>query len=172
MQPYHLTPDVMIVTGRAHLKGPNFGPKLIFALGYCILIGIAIASLSDTASWEEFIAFALGMTIIGILIFAIIIATFYYWHIPRQARANHAMQPAFTLPYHVHWDDQELTLSSEKNHTTDAFSDFVYWLRAGDHLMLYRTKMLYNLIAAEAFETPQEREELIAKLVAAGVKQR
>jgi hypothetical protein len=172
MRAYHLTTDVMIVAGRAHFKGRYFGPKLIFAMLYCVLIGIAVAYLSDTTSLADFLTVTLGMTIIGILVFTIIIVTLYYWQIPRQARANHAMQPAFSLPYHVQWDNKEITLKSEKNHSTDAFGDFVAWSRAGEHVMLYRNKIIYNLIAAEAFETPEERDDLISKLVAAGVKQR
>ncbi len=172
MRAYHITTDVMIVSGRAHFKGRYFGSKLGLALGYCIFIGFVVAFMRDKASWEEFIGFALGIAVVGVLIFATIFATLYYWQIPRQARANHRMQPGFSLPYYVHWDDRELTLKSDKSHSTDAFGDFVAWLSAGDHLMLYRNKMIYNVIAAEAFETKQERDDLISKLVAAGVKQR
>jgi hypothetical protein len=172
MRAYHITADVMIDTGRAHFKGRYFSPKLAFAVIYSVLIGSAVAYLSETTSWEAFITVTLSMTFIGIVIFAIIISILYYWHIPRQARSNHRVQPALSLRYQASWDDREITLKSEKNHSTDAFGDFAAWLRAGDHVMLYRNKMIYNLIAAEAFETPQERDDLIAKLVAAGVKQR
>jgi hypothetical protein len=172
MRPFTHTPQILIETGRAHFKGSFLSLRLVLLLAYCVVVGVGVAIYLDTPTWLEFAAFAGGLTSFGILIFALIFAIVYFWQIPHQARQNFDIQKALSRVFVATWDDAIITIKSDSHQSTDAIGDFAFWLQARGHVMLYRSRHIYNVVAAEAFETVEERDDLIAKLTAAGVKPR
>jgi hypothetical protein len=106
-----------------------------------------------------------------VIFMVIVVALIHYLYIPWKAKQHFRQAASFRDEIALRWDAEWFHLKGERGSIDFMWSDFHRWSEDDKLLMLYHSDLLFNIVPKAALSGGQ-RDDIVNKLVEAGVKRR
>ena len=173
MTPLSFTLNEQLVVKAGQLAALHFAPRFLWFGG---MIGVTVASyfalLQEVWSAERLLMqFALSIAG-GLMMATIVIAILRYGVIPFEARRNFRQQKGLSDAFSLSWTDVGFILEGGMSRTSMPFANLYGFCTSDELIILRHSQMIYNVIPAAAFDSPEMRDAFVQRLVQAGVRRR
>ncbi len=106
-----------------------------------------------------------------LIVMLVAVALLQYAVIPWQARRHFQQSAMFSDEITMQWDADGFSLSGKRGQTTIDWSELYRWNENDVALLLYQSQIMFHVIPKRALGQGRA-DDLIGKIVAAGVKKR